>query len=166
MTSNKLKIQASIAGFNGSPATLYALYDEKQNILVISKEVPFRSDRFSDCLVVSNVDVDDRDAFFAPEDFNEAMGLFFEMTGFGSIEISDAVARCNPMNQIEKDGVRESGKAAYNLAPDITNGQVAVLSIVWHVSKAKVISRGLDFQDKLLELSLADELTGGGIMTI
>ncbi|NDI85083.1 hypothetical protein [Undibacterium crateris] len=154
-----MNIQAVISGFQGRPCTVYAYYDEESDVLVISKEAASRSDRFKDCFLISNIDLPERDAVFAPEDFNDAITHFFEMICDSKLTIKDAASRCNPTNSIEKDGVNENGKRAYRISPETSNGQVAVLSIVWHVKNARTVCKVLDMQDRFADLQLGMMMT-------
>lgn len=147
------KIQAVFSGFSNKPATVFALYDAENDHLYINKEAPFRTDRFGDCLIISNVDLPERETLFELDMINDAINYFFEMTNSDRLEIQDAAVRCSPNNKIERDGINENGKFIYRIDTDISNGQVAVLAIAWHVKQAKVVSNMLDFQEKLFDLS-------------
>ena len=148
-----MKIQATISGYANKPCTVYAYFDKESGVLVVSKEVDFRADRFSDCVIISNTELPERESFFTPDRFNEGINSFFQMVSEDKIDIQDAASRCNPKNQIESDGINEMGKRVFRLANDITNGQIAVIAIAWYVSQALTIEKVLNFQDKLLELS-------------
>ncbi len=153
------KIQASFRGFSGKACTVYAAYDSKSNFLVISKETEFRADRFNDCVIISNVDLPDREVLFENDQMNDAIQSYFELSNSNLLEVSDAASRCNPSNTIERDGINEQGKSIYRISDQITNGQIAALAIAFYVTQAKVIDSMLSFQDQLADLTGAEVIT-------
>lgn len=157
------KIQASISGFSNRPCTVYALYDRDNQILVINKEADYRAGRFQDCALVSNSNLEDRDALFELDFLNESISSFFEMVNEDKLTIQDGASRCVPSNKIERDGVNENGKHIYRVADEISNGQIAVLAIVWYVSQSNSIATTLDFQDRLSGMG---DLLADGMITI
>lgn len=156
---SSMKIQCSIKGFYGAPATIYSMLDATTGILVVQKSAKYRADRFSDCVLVSNANLDSRDVLFTPDDFRDAIDAFFELYRAGEVKIVDSLAGANPENKIEVDGVRDNGRANYVLASEISCTQIAVLASCWHVKRAGNISAVIDMQDRLLDILQGDFIT-------
>lgn len=155
-----MKIQASIVGYGMAPATVYSFYDAESDILLVSKEAAYRTDRFSDAILIGGVELEARDSLFCDADFMDAIAEFFVRANGKTLMIDEKVARCDPRQKLEPDGMSDTGKRLYRVSPDITCGQVAVLATAWYVKKALGIGNAMVMQDWFLN---ADQ---GGFVTI
>jgi hypothetical protein len=146
-----MKIQASIAGFGKTAATVYALYDEESGLLVVSKAVAYRQDRFQDSLLISNQDLPARDVHFREDMLQDAITCFFDVQNSGRLMIEDTAQQCNPSQQIEMDDVKQNGRS-YRLQ-SVSDAQIGVLAMCQYVKRARVISNSISMADALLEIS-------------
>ncbi|HWX02385.1 hypothetical protein [Collimonas sp.] len=155
-----MKIQASISGYGMAPATVYSFYEAESDILLVSKETAFRTDRFSDAILIGGVGLAERDCLFTDVDFMDAIEEFFIRANGKTLMIDDKAARCDPRQKLEPDGMSDTGKRLYRVSPDITCGQVAVLATAWYVKKALGIGNVMVMQDWFLNVDQ------GGFVTI
>jgi hypothetical protein len=142
-----MKIQASISGYGMAPATVYSFYKVESDIVIVNKEVAYRTERFSDAILIGDVGLAERDSLFGDSDFTDAIEEFFVRANGKTLMIEDKAARCDPRQKLELDGMSDTGKRLYRVSPDITCGQVAVLATAWYVKKAQGISGALAMQD-------------------
>ena len=165
------KIQTTIIGFDGSAATLFSAYDSDKQILAVSTILPYRRDRFSDSLIITNDKKLERDTLFTESDLKSAIDAFFIMSGGVALDgkssrivFGDKAARAMPSNAIEKNGMDESG-VKYNINERVTCPQIATLATAWYChNKADVNNSVLSFMDGLNEKM--ERLEIGGILTI
>lgn len=142
-----MRIQTSVSGFGGRPVTLLSIYDEGAGTLTIAKAVDYREAKIApDMAVVSNVDLPERDAHFTDDQLRDSIRAYFAMSATDYLILDDSLARFRPDNRIEQDKVDESGRK-YRVAPEIDNGQIAVLATVWFAESQKGISSMLESFD-------------------
>ena len=154
----KMQIQSSIMGFSRTPTSVYSIYDDEANYLVVIAEKEWRTTRFKECVLISDEELDDRDFLFNQQKVSDAINAYYDMVSLSSIEVKDSVARCNPDAGIEYDGLKEGGKI-FRLSPDITNSQVAVLAACLFIKDNKKAKLSLDMADDLRDLMQGDVIT-------
>ena len=146
-----MKLQSSIAGFAGQPATLIGMFDEDTGVLVVAKHVKYRENRAADdFLLISNLELPALDCRFTDDDLKDAIQTFYTMKSQGTLDIPSTMQRYDPGNRIQQDKIETSGRK-YLLHPDIDNGQVAVLALVSALIKQRPIIATLSAADELAE---------------
>lgn len=147
-----MKIQASIAGFGGEPASLLANLDANTGVLVIVKQIKFREERAAaDLALVSNLDLPDLDYRFEDKHLRDTIRAYYTRKAQLTLDIMTDVKRHEPDNKIEQEAVDEGGRR-YRVAPDITNGQMAVLAIIAMVETQSGFSAAVEMLDELAEM--------------
>jgi hypothetical protein len=143
-----VSLQATIGGIsaNASDAgeTVYGIFEVGTGVLLIdgastvrSGEIEVRRPRHA--VVTNNPAADDRDELFQDESIRQAIEDYFAMSGRGLLEIDPKVARVNPSTKIEPDGMDDHGRK-FRVAPDISNGQMAVLVMCWFALRQTAIA--------------------------
>lgn len=149
-----IKIQANITGF-GKPATVFAMYDEKSRILLVSTIAKdYQRERLNDCLLITNDLTIERDALFSQDDFKLGIAAFFEFEGSFATDgkttrliYQDDAQRAKPT--IEKDGIDENGYK-YRVSEDAKSEQIAVLAIcLFCHNRLHAIDNAMDMFDEL-----------------
>lgn len=131
-----MKFEVSISGYGetgSKPVTLRCFYDKEEDYLLIAQEAPFAEHRTDGYALVTNLNLQTRDFLFANEHLRDAIRDYFSRNSQGTTEIDDSLNRFRPESKIENDGIDERGPK-YRLAPDIGNGQVAVLAALAFVA--------------------------------
>lgn len=146
-----MRIVTIISGFSGQALTLASVFDEKTGVLVISKQLAYREDRPKpDFAIVSNLDLPACDFTFTEKHLREAIRSYFTRRSQGMLEIDSALGRYLPDNRIEQDGVDEGGRK-FRIAPEIDNGQIAVLATVAFIEAQRPISAAINMADELAD---------------
>lgn len=143
-----MKIQACCAGYEGTPATVFAALEPKSDTLVISKLSDLRATRFEDCRMVSNTAVESWDAWFDETLFPEAIAAFMDRVNTKRIIFKPEAQRANPKTAIQLLKITEAGRQ-YEVSATVTNMQVAVLLVCWHLKAAVAIAETFVFGDML-----------------
>lgn len=150
-----MRIQVSIAGYSGTPVTLACVKDPATGVLVISKQVKYNEAKLApDFALVSSHTLAQTDFTFNDEKFGDAVKAYFDQKGQGILVVHESLARFNPDNRIEYDSVDATGRR-YRIAPEIDNGQVAVLAVAAFAEIQNHISTANQVADEisgLLEL--------------
>lgn len=165
----KQMMQANVLGFGGKPATVLGLYDPDNDTLTIAKAPDYKRERVKESLVITNDQAAQvRDALFTADDFQAAINAYIAMRdGYGRdgatkrLILAADVERFNPRAAIDLDGYTETG-ARYKVNPDTSNGQVAVLAMCWHASKASGMYAAMSFAQELAGDDDDDEDDGDG----
>lgn len=127
MSLDPIKIRINIAGYSGSPTSLYCAFDPATDVLLVARAGEYDGSIRDGFLKITNVNSDQSlDMVFDPDQTKEAIEAYFEMDSMRLLNMGEAVQRFNPSAQIERDGMDESGPK-YRVAPGINSGQVAVL---------------------------------------
>lgn len=122
-----VKIRINIAGYSGSPVSLFCAFDPATDVLLVARSGDYEGGDRDGFLKVTNIGSDaEFDQLFEGDQTKEAIEAYFEMDSMRMLTLGEAVQRFNPASQIERDGMDESGPK-YRVAPSITSGQVAVL---------------------------------------
>jgi hypothetical protein len=165
-----IPIQASIVGYSGKPCTLFSAYDEDSQVLVVSVEADYRTQRRDGCMIITNNTDIDRDGLFTEDDLKDAINAFYGLhSGVANdgqssrLVFSDKAARANPGNSIEKDGIDSSGQK-FRISESITCAQIAALATCWYAhSRVGTVNKMLNMADELLAF---EQLHHGVIFTI
>jgi hypothetical protein len=144
-------IEVSICGYEGPGITLICALKTDTNVVVIAaEEREAREVRREGFALVTNQHLDAADWLFTDDHIRKAIASYFTRSTQGTLDIIEQLGRHDPKNSIVKVGFDENGPR-YQIAPDITNGQLAVLA-------------ACGFADRQLSLcaaeSVADELAG------
>jgi hypothetical protein len=126
--SELITMQAEIVGYFGAPVNIRAMLDSASGFLIVSDELP-RGERVGGALVVTNDPRGERDRLFTEDDFQDAIRQFFSTKQMGFLEILAPCVKHDPQARLQVAGFNESG-TRYELSPDTTNGNVAVLALV------------------------------------
>lgn len=147
-----MKIQATIAGFQGEAVSLLANLDENTGVLVIVKTVKYREARAaSDVALVSNLDLPDLDYRFTDKELRESIRAYYTRKAQLTLDLMNDVRRYEPDNKIQMESVDEGGRR-YQVAPDINNGQVAVLAIIAMVETQSGFKAAMEASEDLIDL--------------
>lgn len=125
--SKRVKMRVNVAGYGGQAVSVFAGYDPDSDVLAIVREGPYEVTARDGWLRVTTQDRDPtHDAVFTDDQARDAIAAYFELEAMNLIQFSEGLARLDPKNKIERDGMDESGMK-YRIHPEITNGQVAVM---------------------------------------
>lgn len=147
-----MKILVSIGGYGGtgaSPITLAALRDDATGVLSVAKGVKYRDEPLVGFAFVTNMRLPNYDCLFTEEHLQSAILAYKEGEGLGTFLIDDEVAKHRP--RIETDGIDTKGQK-YRLAPDFTNGEMAVLALAYFQSRQRSIGGLSDQMDRIANM--------------
>lgn len=153
-----IKVQASISGYGGQPATVFSAYDETSGILAVSVESSYRQDRVGDCMVIANSAGVPCDSHFHEKDLPAAIDAYYAMRNGVStdglstrLSFGDRAVRTNPDSAIEFDAMNESGKK-FRVNANITNAQLAVLATCLYAVRAGEIQDTVVMTETMLDI--------------
>lgn len=158
--SDSSRLQVTIGGLatKGSEVhTLLGEIDAASGVLLVDFSVRVRAGeqekRQEDCAVLTdNPTTKDRDMLFGEKDVAAAISDYFQFAGRGLLMIDESMAIFDPRSRIEPDGVDESGRK-FRIAPDITNGQIAVMAMCWFAVRQRQVASSLEMME-----SFGDEM--------
>ena len=134
-----IRLQATIGGFaataGAKAVTVLGEMDLATSALLVDicRDVPpgTLQPRVQDCAVVTNDErQEDRDALFTPADIRDGIEAFYDFCGRGLLALDGDLARYDPTNQIEVDGIDERGRK-YRFGQSVNNGHIAVIALAW-----------------------------------
>lgn len=147
-------IRVNIAGYGGSPVSMFCAYDPDTDILAVVRETDYEASERAGFLKISNQDRDAAyDALFTEELTKGAIGAFFELDALKLLSIASKVQRCDPRSKIERDGMDEGGMK-YRIAPDISNAQVAVLAAAWYANTQRGVTAVREFAEEMRMMTI------------
>lgn len=149
--SELVKFQVSIAGYNGPATTLNCVIIAAENVLVIAEEHPLEETRRDGFGMVSNLDLAAVDYRFTDQHMRDAINSFFVRDSQQTLDLVEKLARHAPHNAITKDGYDERGPR-YRIAPDISNGQMAVLAACSFADVQSPVSKALSMMGDIAAL--------------
>ncbi len=138
-----IPLQATIGGLapggSSGAEALFGELDLASGVLLVddAETIPsgVREVRRDGCAAVSNnADAPDADEVFTEEHLREAIAAYYVFAGRGLLVLDDSIQRHNPASKIEPDGMDEHGRK-YRIAPDIGNGQLAIIVMCWFASR-------------------------------
>lgn len=158
--SDSVRLQCSIGGFAPAGAAVDAItvlgeMDLPTGVLLIDIARTVQRGRpevrVADSVVCTNNPAsEDRDVLFTGEDIRAAIEDYFDFNGRGLLVLEGSTERLNPSAKIEPDGIDERGRK-YRFAPDITNGQIAIIALCWlarrHGTHAEHVNNLDDFAE-------------------
>lgn len=151
--SKVYKIQACCAGYQGNSATVYGALDSVTDILVVAKiSTQFQPERFQDSRLIANCKVPSWDSMFSDENLDEAIDEYVIRTGDNRIMFKPEAQRAKPQSGLQLLKVTEAGRR-YEISPSITNEQMAVLMLCWHLKVVTAIKTAFEFGDMLESLN-------------
>lgn len=157
-----ISLQCTIGGLSAGAVTggdtLFAALDVVTGTLLVdmseSQPQGMPERRRPGCAVVTNNPAsEDYDALFTEADMRAAIADYFAFAGRGLLVLEDSQARHNPGSRIAPDGVDESG-IKYRVAPDISNGQLAVVVLCWFALKQAGFARQLAAFDSGVDMNV------------
>jgi hypothetical protein len=152
--SGHILIRSSMAGYGGSPVSVFCAYDPSTDILAVSRKGDYEGSERDGFLKITNQDRDAAfDALFTEDKIREAITAFFELDALKLVSISSRASACHPSNKIERDGMDERGMN-YRISPDIKNEQVAVLAACWYANVQRNVSAVRDFAEEMRLISI------------
>lgn len=144
-----MKIQSTIAGFAGEPCTLVGSLDDRTGVLVIVKQIRYREERIDPSFaLVTNLDLPELDLHFRDDHLSETIRVYYTRKAQMTMDLLPEVRRYEPDNKIEQESVDEGGRR-YRIAPDIQNGQIAVLAAVALVQAQTGFKAAVEMADEL-----------------
>lgn len=147
-------IQAEITGYSGLAVNLMGALDMDSGLLIVARELAM-GERTDGAVIVSNDPrAEQRDSLFDEDRLQNAIRLFFRAQATGMIELLSAVSKFDPSHKIEANGLDENG-SKYRLAPDVMNGNIAVLALVDAADRAYTAQKATDFSSELAELFMS-----------
>lgn len=148
--TESIQIQAAIGGLgSGAGAEIvFGELDRPSGVLLIDAALALppgmpEARRGGCAVVTNNPSTDDRDELFTDVELRQAIEDYFAFSGRGLLVIEPAVARHDPRSKIEPDGLDERGRK-YRIAPDMTNGQLAVIVACWFAMRQSGVASHLD----------------------
>jgi len=144
-----MKIQVSITGYAGDPISLIAAINPVTGVLAVNKMIKFREAADEGFAFVTNTRSRSYDSLFTEDNWEEAIRAFYVGEANQTLAIGEAAARFRP--RIELDGVGEKGQK-YRLHEDLSNGEVAILALVYFQQRQDAITAGTSAMDGWTEL--------------
>lgn len=156
----KVRLQASIRGFTGKAAMVYAMYDTESDTCIIGKVGGASAKKEDGSVMISDAEsreyvVDD---YYLESDIAPSMTDFHNLYNAGRVIISSKVRVADPTSHIEFEGLN-AGKKEYRVMPTISNAQVAVMAIARYILKAKKIEQVIKFSDDFNALLNGEAIT-------
>lgn len=146
-----ITLQAAITGYKGQAANLLAAVDGDSGLVIVSQEVAIGGRTPGALLVSNDPRAAERDMLFDEGKLAGAIERYFRAEATGMVELLAAVQRHKPTNQIQVAGIDASG-TRYQLSPEITNGQVAVLAIMYAATNSLSIEETADFAQEMADM--------------
>lgn len=147
-------IQAEVSGYQGRAANLLGALDTESGLLIVAKELA-AGERTEGATVISNDPrAERRDGLFTEDRLTDAIRLYFRATATDMVELHEGMSKHDPAHKIQRDGVGEGG-TKYQLSPEVTNGNVAVLALIEAADKTYKAQAASDFSGELASLFLS-----------
>lgn len=157
-----IPLQVTIGGMGSAgqagAETILGEFEPITGVLMIHKsiQVPPGSPevrRGEAAVLTNNTSADDRDGLFNEDNIRDAIIDFFNLDGRGQLVLLDDVARHNPKNKIEQDGMDERGRK-FRFGLDITNAQIAVVAMCWFAMKQGAVHAQLEVFDEFQDMAI------------
>lgn len=151
---SSVRIQAEITGYQGQAINLLGALDTDSGLFIVAKELPM-GERIDGAMVVSNDPRSERrDSMFTEDKIQDAIRLFFRAQATGMIELLQSMSKHDPAHRIEAQGLDEHG-TKYRLSPDVSNGNVAVLALIFAADNTYKAASATDFSNELAEMFMS-----------
>jgi hypothetical protein len=149
-----VRLQAEVTGYSGPAVNLLGALDPDSGLLIVAKELAV-GERLDGSMVTSNDPRSERrDRLFSEDDLQDSIHLFFRAKSTAMLELLPHVAKHEPAHRIETNGMDENG-TKYRMAPDITNGNVAVLALTALADRAYKAQSATSFSQELADMFLS-----------
>lgn len=164
-----IPMQVTIGGMSARPGssgmTLFGELDVATGLLLIDEArsvapgVPVA--RRGECAMLTNdATAPDYDALFTDADIRAAITDYYSFQGRSLLMLEDAVRQFDPGSKIEPDGIDEHGRK-FRVAPDISDGQVAVMVMCWFAMRQTGTNAQIAVFDELADMTLHTVGMGG-----
>lgn len=171
--AKEVKLQVYIGGMakqGGGAEMLLGVLDVSLGVLLIDRAATSPAGepeqrRKDHVLCSNNPACDDRDALFRESDMRQAVDDYMRFSGRGLLALDGKVERHNPATKIEPDGLDERGRK-YRFAPDISDGQVAVIAMCWLAARQQTIVGAQSHFDDLIDTDVVTVGLPGGAREI
>lgn len=157
-----IPMQVTIGGMSARPGssgmTVYGELDVATGLLLIDEAkavvpgVPVER-RAGSAMLTNDLSAPDYDAMFTDDHIREAITDYYGFQGRGLLMLEDAVRQFDPASKIEPDGIDEHGRK-FRVAPDISDGQVAVMVMCWFANRQSAVNAQVAVFDDLADLSV------------
>lgn len=141
-----MKIQASFKTYTGSPVSVFALFDDGAIAIVKISNTEKRHESID--VLISDDKSLNADFSFSDENISDAIQALFMIDKKNKLIMGDTVARANPKNAIEFDGV-ENSKRQYRIKNTIKNDQIATLAICGYIARYEIEEDRISLLDDL-----------------
>lgn len=144
-------IQATFVGYQGDPCTLFSVYDSSER-LAVGAIKNYQKARRDKCVVITNDVTIERDLFFTEEMLMEAIQSYFTLRngiatdGGNRLVIGQTNNRASPEGAVQTLELSTSGRK-YQVNPEITNAQVALLATCYYATSATAIVETIEMGD-------------------
>ena len=133
--SNKIKIDARAAGYEGEPVRIMAVTIVDSGKILIAKKADWREKTtpIDDVVVVTDTpQVFDHwsMAFYESENIKDLLKTYLEVKRSGLLAIDDSMRMYNPDEIVQMSKLDERGQVL-EFDTNVTNGHVAVLLAIW-----------------------------------
>lgn len=149
--SSITKFLVSIAGYGGPSITLVCAYDQRDDVLIVAQEEPLVEVRREGFGMVTNLDLPAIDLRFDDSRIRDAIRDYFRRQSQDTIDLIDKLARHSPENAVTNDGFDDRGPR-YRIAPEITNGQIAVFAACCFAGAQSPINAAITMMDDIADL--------------
>lgn len=150
MKHQPVPMRINVAGFKGEPVSMMGAYDPGSDMLLIRESRALETVARPKFLHVTNIPGQPVcDTFFEERDIGAAITAFFMLQTQGLIRLDTKAMRFDPANKIERDGMDDSG-IKYRTAPDISNGQVAIILAAYATTRQRAVAAILEDADELM----------------
>ena len=149
-----MKIQASFKSYTGSPTSIFAFYENEVIAIVKISDEEERHESID--ILISDDKSLNADFSFGDENINDAIQSLFMIDKKNNLIMGDSVARANPKNAIEFDGI-ENSKRQYRIKNSIKNDQIATLAICGYIARYEIENDRISMLDDLNNFDYGEE---------
>ena len=150
MKHQPVPMRINVAGFKGEPVSMFAAYDPGSDMLLVRESRTLERAARPKFLHVSNIPGQIAcDTFIDESQISDAITAFFMLQTQGLIKLETKAVRFDPANKIERDGMDDSG-IKYRIAPDISNGQVAIILAAFAATRQRAVAATLEDAEDLM----------------
>lgn len=150
MKHQPVPMRVNVAGFKGEPLSMFGAYDPASDMLLIREPRALEAIARPKFLHVTNIPGQPVcDTFVDESQISDAITSFFMLQTQGLIKLDTKAVRFDPANKIERDGMDDSG-IKYRIAPDISNGQLAVILAAYAATRQRGVNAALEDAEDLM----------------
>lgn len=151
--SKRVKMRINCSGYQGEAVSVFGMFDMETDVLLIGQRAKkYDTEPRDGFLRITTQDRDPtHDGVFLEEQTRDAIVAFFELEAMNLIQFGEGLSSLDPKNKIERDGM-DTGGMKYRIAPDISNGQVAVLIAAHTAVGQRAVGRAGEFFGDLMTI--------------